>query len=520
MATSSGNKLIPIFAAVAVLIVGVVMVKQCSAPSAVKPGEKLTQVPSPERPLPEAKGADGDTPTETLATVVASNRELRNQVQQVIEENRRLQAENRRLERGGGSAAALPPARDETPAARSSRATQDAIDDLAPGASPLPEPEESPTEETPSRGPLDTVASALESLLPTLPTAKPQPKPQQQARAQESGGNGMLSGVLGTAPAGPPPGRVNYQTMAPMGYAVMSSSSGGRNSGGVVLTRYVRTTVPSDPDAGGGSGGTATRAAQSAQQKQKSTPYFTIPENSTLVGATGMTALIGRVPIDGRVTDPLQFKAVIGRDNLAANGFELPPDLEGMIVSGIAVGDMALSCTEGKVRSLTFVFQDGTIRTVSSSNKKGSVTSSSSNSDLGFISDSWGNPCIAGKFVTNAPRYLTDIVGLSALGVAGQAYADAQRTTFTSSEGTQSSISGDVGHYALGQAVAGATNEVQRWMLSRLKNSFDAVVVPAGKQMVVHIDKEIWLDKATNGRRLVHRRQKTIAQGGQRYGLQ
>ena len=236
-----------------------------------------------------------------------------------------------------------------------------------------------------------------------------------------------------------------------------------------------------------------------------------------------MTSLIGRVPIDGRVTDPLQFKAVIGRDNLAANGFELPPDIEGMIVSGIAIGDMALSCTEGKVRSVTFVFNDGTIRTVSSSNKKDSVTvgsSSSSKNDLGFISDSWGNPCIAGKFVTNAPRYLTDIVGLGALGVAGQAYAEAQRTTYTGTDGTSSSITGNVGHYALGQAVAGATSEVQRWMLSRLKNSFDAVVIPAGKQLVVHIDKEIWLDKAVTGRRLVHRRQKNIAQGGQRYGLQ
>ena len=519
MATSSGNKLIPIFAAVAVLIVGVVMVKQCSStPQAVKPGEALTQVPSPEKPLPEAKGADGDTPTETLATVVASNKELREQVRQVIEENRRLRAENSRLERGGGGVAALPPARDETPSARSSRATQDAIDELAPGASPLPEPEEvrEPEEKSALDSAFDTVAGVLDSLAPTIPAARPQPRPQQQQ--EESGGGGVLSGVFGTAPAGPPPGRVSYQTMAPMGYAVMSS--GDNDNSGVVLTRYVRTTVPSDPNAGGGSGGAATQAAQAAQQDED-TPYFTIPENATLVGATGMTALIGRVPIDGSVTDPLQFKAVIGRDNLAANGFELPPDIEGMIVSGVAIGDMALSCTEGKVRSLTFVFNDGTIRTVSSGNKKGGISVGDSGSnDLGYISDSWGNPCIAGKFVTNAPRYLTDIVGLSALGVAGQAYADAQRTTYTGTDGTQSSITGDVGHYALGQAVAGATNEVQRWMLSRLKNSFDAVIVPAGKQMVVHIDKEIWLDKAVNGRRLVHRRQKTIAQGGQRYGLQ
>ena len=508
----------------AVLLVGVVMVKQCSgSPSAVKPGEALTQVPSPEKPLPEAKGADGDTPTETLATVVASNKELRDQVQQVLEENRRLQAENRRLERSGGGAAALqPPARDEAPPARSSsRAAQDAIDDLAPGVQPLPDPEEpeQPEEKSALGSAIDSVAGALDSLLPTLPTARQQRPPQPQQQPEEREG-GVLSGVFGTAPAGPPPGRVSYQTMAPMGYAVMTANAGNNNSG-VVLTRYVRTTVPSDPNAGGGSGGTATQAAQ--QAKKEPTPYFTIPENATLVGATAMTSLIGRVPIDGRVTDPLQFKAVIGRDNLAANGFELPPDIEGMIVSGIAIGDMALSCTEGKVRSVTFVFNDGTIRTVSSSNKKDGVTvgnSSSNNNDLGFISDSWGNPCIAGKFVTNAPRYLTDIVGLGALGVAGQAYAEAQRTTYTGADGSTSSITGNVGHYALGQAVAGATNEVQKWMLSRLKNSFDAVIIPAGKQLVVHIDKEIWLDKAVDGRRLVHRRQRSIAQGGQRYGLQ
>ena len=512
MATTSGNKLVPILALLAVVIVGTVLVKQCSgSPSAVKAGDALTQVPSPEKPLPDAKGADGDTPQETLATVVASNQELREQVRQVLEQNRRLQEENRRLERGGG-AAALPPA----PPAHTSSAAQDAIAELGAGPLPLPEPEDEPEQEPEKSSfgsALDTVTGALESLL-TIPSA---PKPQPAPQPEEHEGGGVLSGVFGRDVPATPPGRVSYQTMAPMGYAVMTGSSG---SGGVTLTRYVRTTVPADPNAGGGSGGTATQAAQSAQQ-QDATPYFTLPENSTLVGATAMTSLIGRVPIDGRVTDPLQFKAVVGRDNLAANGFELPPDIEGMIVSGVAIGDMALSCTEGRVRSLTFVFADGTIRTVSSGNKNDSITKGTTNNDdLGFISDSWGNPCIAGKFVTNAPRYLTDIVGLGVLGVAGQAYADAQRTTYTGTEGTTSSITGNVGHYALGQAVAGATNEVQKWMLSRLQNSFDAVVIPAGKQLVVHLDKEIWLDKAVNGRRLVHRRQRAIAQGGQRYGLQ
>lgn len=73
----------------------------------------------------------------------------------------------------------------------------------------------------------------------------------------------------------------------------------------------------------------AAQAAQAAQATQASTKpqpvaYFTLPENSTLAGVTAMTSLIGRVPVNGRVTDPMQFKAMVGRDNLAANGWELP----------------------------------------------------------------------------------------------------------------------------------------------------------------------------------------------------
>lgn len=100
-----------------------------------------------------------------------------------------------------------------------------------------------------------------------------------------------------------------------------------------------------------------------SKQSPLDEPYSHPSENSTLAGVTAMTSIIGRVPINGRVTDPMQFKALIGRDNLAANGWELPEDLAGMVVTGIAIGDMALSCSEGKVRSITFVFNDGSIRT-------------------------------------------------------------------------------------------------------------------------------------------------------------
>ena len=54
-------------------------------------------------------------------------------------------------------------------------------------------------------------------------------------------------------------------------------------------------------------------------------------------------------------------KVLIGADNLTANGIELP-DVAGAVVSGTASGDWTLSCVRGQVRSITFVFHDGTIR--------------------------------------------------------------------------------------------------------------------------------------------------------------
>ncbi|HBP1257584.1 TPA: TIGR03752 family integrating conjugative element protein, partial [Pseudomonas aeruginosa] len=89
---------------------------------------------------------------------------------------------------------------------------------------------------------------------------------------------------------------------------------------------------------------------------------YTLPQNSTLMGSVAMSALIGRVPVDGTVNDPYPFKILIGPDNLTANGIELP-DVAGAVASGTASGDWTLSCVRGQIRSLTFVFNDGTVRT-------------------------------------------------------------------------------------------------------------------------------------------------------------
>jgi hypothetical protein len=60
---------------------------------------------------------------------------------------------------------------------------------------------------------------------------------------------------------------------------------------------------------------------------------------------------------------PVPFKVLIGPDNLTANGIDIP-DVAGAVVSGTASGDWTLSCVRGQIRSVTFVFNDGTIRTM------------------------------------------------------------------------------------------------------------------------------------------------------------
>ncbi len=508
MATT--NKLIPIIAALGVAIVGVVVYKQFSGSGAVKPGAEMTSVPDPD--LPRTAGADSDTPAETLRMVATSNAELRSEVAKVIERNNQLIEENARLKRqvdGGGAGAS---AAQTAPAA----------------AAPPPQP----AERSAFDSALDTAAQAADTLARGFPSHTVVSKLPQAV----GGSPAATPGASIEPPIGAAPGEVSYSLMPPMGYAVATEPARGGN---VPVTRFVRTTHVDGVQMGATAAtGPAGQAAQAAAQRSKEDiPYFTLPENATLSGVTAMTSIIGRVPIDGRVTDPMQFKAVIGRDNLAANGFELPTDIAGMIVTGVAIGDMALSCSEGKIRSATFVFNDGAIRTVSARNRSssgigggGSITgggssafgASSTGNDLGFISDMHGNPCIPGKFVTNAPAYLTDIIGLSALGVAGQAYADAQRTIRNNADGSSSSnITGSVGDYALGQAVAGGTNEVTKWMLQRLKNSFDAVVTPSGHQLVVHLDRELRIDKAQNPRRLIHRQQSgTQIARGAHHGLE
>lgn len=222
------------------------------------------------------------------------------------------------------------------------------------------------------------------------------------------------------------------------------------------------------------------------------TLVYTVPSNSTFLDSIALTGLIGRIPIDNRVSDAYPFKVLIGRENLIANGIELP-DVEGAIVSGTATGDWTLSCVRGSVKSMTFVFNDG--RIVSTSNK-------GNNEEIGWLSDSSGIPCVPGERKTNAPEYLGTNFLLAAASAAAQGFSQSQTTTVVDGSSVVGAVTGDQGKFILGQAISGGLKESADWFRKRFAENFDAVYVPPGHRVAIHIEKEIEIDYNTQGRKV------------------
>lgn len=235
-----------------------------------------------------------------------------------------------------------------------------------------------------------------------------------------------------------------------------------------------------------------------------------------------MTALIGRIPVKGNVEDPYPFKVIVGSDNLAANGLDMP-GLDGMIFTGHAIGDWTLSCVRGEIHSVTFVFEDGTIRTLSSDDQslqqksqqsaqaQGQANANSGNRNgnqpLGWLSDKRGIPCITGARITNAPQYLGGRFLARAIGAAGDAYARSQTTVnSTPLGGFSTGVTGNPQTYALGSIASGGADELADWIAERQAQSYDAVFVDTGAEIAIHVDRELPIDFEPNGRKLTYAR--------------
>ncbi|HEX7635294.1 MAG TPA: TIGR03752 family integrating conjugative element protein [Noviherbaspirillum sp.] len=513
MALNGQNKLTPVLVITALCVVGFVLYKAFAKSDVPGNAKPLDRPPAPTAPQPDpksGKSADADSPTETLKTLTSEVKELKRATQQITDENTQLKNDNNRLQANEDAivdrvrsslreefSSAINNASRQGQAASNNGSTDAAstvVDTIMGGADSV---------RTLSKG----VAATGSDIPPGL--------------GYDNKGSNTSAVPAAGNPAASAAGR--YRMIVPIGMKPAEGASGktglvkARAAAGAAATGDVNSllaTGEAPASSGPSKNANAADSGDQGGQQKEAVPYFTIPENATLANVTAMTAIVGRIPVDGRVQDPMQFKLLIGRDNLAANGQEIPDDIAGIVVSGIAIGDMTLSCSEGAIQSLTFIFNDGTIRTVSqranggmllgggAGGTSGGKQSIATSSKLGYISDAYGNPCIAGKFVTNAPSYLTDVIGLKSLTVAANSFAAAQTSTVNSGLGMSSGVTGNKGSYALGQAVGGAADEVTSWVMRRMNNSFDAIVTAAGARVVVHIDQEIKLDKAFNGRKL------------------
>src|SRR5579872_6675030 len=358
----------------------------------------------------EAKdlGVGGDTPHDTLATLVGQVKQLRNEVKASMEDGRAQKEENERLRARESTLDAriqdtlnsererLHQDREQSGSAQ--QQTQTLLQDLqrrvdALGGQGLHE--DLPV----GLGLEDSDFGSTDD--PHLRWYEPQDRPQPRAKTPAPHAAPRPQGFRLPGDAQPP---------------ATEDEQSGLTGNEERLSGEPRSDVPAAP------GESIPRLhAQPADVK----PVYTIPTNATLMGSVAMTALVGRVPVDGTVNDPFPFKVVIGADNLTANGIELP-DVAGAIVSGTASGDWTLSCVRGLIRSVTFVFHDGTVRTLPSDTAREVEGVVSTHTGLGWISDPYGIPCVSGVRRSNAVQYLTSQMLITAAAAGAAASIDSK----------------------------------------------------------------------------------------------
>jgi len=441
MLITKQNRLLPILAAIVLLMLVLVLSRSC----AVDESDNVLL-----DSVPEATAPDADTPADTIKTLTANVAAMTSELQQLRQGNASLHADNEKLLRD----------RDALEQRISSQ--------LSSEIAVIKQQQGDPAALTALSQRIDALSDALSS-----------------ARAVHAGtelpvGLGLQSDYSES----------NIVWIEPLDARESMDRSD--------LLQGLGQTGSKQEPVGSSNDATASSTERTASSAPR--PAYTVPRNATLMGATAMTALLGRVPVRGEVRDAMPFKVITGSDNLAANGLSVP-GVEGMVWSGTAVGDWTLSCVTGRLESVTFVFDDGSIRTISSDDR--SNPSGDTNRPLGWISDARGIPCVSGQRKSNAAAFLSQRIGVKAIEAAAEAAAAAQTTTVVRDSGAVSnSVDGDTGKYVLGRTFAEGSNEIAQWLLQRQAQSFDAVFVAAGARLAIHVDRELSIDLDPQGRRL------------------
>ena len=453
MAIATSNRLLPLLAGAVVLMLAFVTLKSCTG----EPKDPLVMESIPQAPAPDA-----DSPADTIKTLTANVAAMTSEVQALRKDNDQLRSANRDLLSNRHQI-------EENVTTRIKRELLSKEKDQA-------------ASQRMDAGVLSSLTARVDALSHSL---------SQNALLPASSDIPVGLGLDGMGEGAPGHDTLIWIEPLDANPALTASANSllqraGQSTGGALTAAQGQTRK-------------LTQALQTVH------PVYTVPRNATLIGSTAMTALVGRVPVQGQVRDPMPFKVITGADNLAANGLTVP-GVQGMVWSGTAIGDWTLSCVTGRLDSVTFVFDDGTIRTISSDDRN-NQTGGGADKALGWISDEQGIPCITGERKTNAPAFLAQRMGVMAIEAAADAAANAETTTVVNDAGGASrNLTGDTATFVLGKTLAGGSDEVAKWLIERQSQSFDAVFVPAGTGLAIHVDHELPIDLDTTGRKLTHER--------------
>jgi integrating conjugative element protein (TIGR03752 family) len=242
------------------------------------------------------------------------------------------------------------------------------------------------------------------------------------------------------------------------------------------------------------------------------TPHYTIPARSTLLDNVAMTALIGIVPIDGRLKDPFPVKIIVGNENLATNGLKIP-GLKGAIFEGIAAGNWNLSCISVSITGGTFTFSDGRVQHLKASSQAdrtgisalSPITEGDSRNAIGYISDQNGVPCVYGVRVTDAHKQLATVgvLGLTANYYDARSEAEITRTSNAEGSGT-ARLTGDAMKYAVNKSLGRSLDDASNFYMQRNRDTFDAIVAPPGLKLTIHITSDLYVDYHSNARKIAY----------------
>ena len=241
-------------------------------------------------------------------------------------------------------------------------------------------------------------------------------------------------------------------------------------------------------------------------------PFLTLPALSTMTHVSMLTSIIAEVPVNGNLLAPAwPFKSVVDRKYMfSANGQPLPDDIAGAVIGGYSVGNMTMSCANMYVTKILFVFKDGHYVVYPSDKDKSDeddATNVYPKNALGYLSDLYGNTCVSGQYITDAPAVIGTLAGFGAGKGVGAAVAQSQQTFQTGSIQTVSQVTGSLGKYAGGLALAGASQSAEKWYLDHYGGTFDVVFIPSSKDnkstnFTFNLSRTIKIDFDATGRTL------------------